>query len=585
MDIFSALTMVGGLCLFLFGMSLMGQALEKRAGGGLRTILGKMTTGKLAGFLTGCGVTTVIQSSSATTVMVVGFVNSGLMTLKQAINVIMGANVGTTVTSWILSLAGISSDNVWIKMLKPSSFTPLLAFVGIVLFMFAKSDKKKDTGMIFLGFATLMYGMETMTSAVSGLSEVPAFRQLFMAFSNPVLGVLAGALLTAVIQSSSASVGILQALAMTGQITYASAIPIVMGQNIGTCITAVLSSIGANKSAKRAAFVHLSFNVIGTAVWLSAFSLVSALAHPAILGQAATTMGIAVAHSTFNTLCVIILMPLSSLLERLALTVIKDNEQKEKDEKLDERLLSTPPLALEQCKRVTADMGRKAIKALSLSTEALKDFSPELAQNVKKLEQKTDKYEDICGTYLIKLSSKALSDSDSEEATALLKVIGDFERIGDHAVNILESAEELSDKKLTFSKEAQSDLSVMINAVNEITGLTVNAFVKGDSSAAKKIEPLEQVIDAIKEEVRTRHIMRMRRGDCSPEAGFVLSDIITNLERVSDHCSNVAVCIIDKAVHNLNVHETLHALRHQSEQFKDDYKAYSQKYQIVGEIG
>ena len=580
MDIFGVLTLVGGLCLFLFGMNLMGQALEKRAGSGLRTVLGRMTTSKGAGFLTGCGVTSVIQSSSATTVMVVGFVNSGLMTLKQAINVIMGANVGTTVTSWILSLAGINSSNMWIKLLKPSSFTPVLALVGIVLFMFAKSDKKKDTGMIFLGFATLMYGMETMTSAVSGLSEIPEFRALFLTFSNPILGVLAGALLTAVIQSSSASVGILQALAMTGQITYASAIPIVMGQNIGTCITAVLSAIGANKNAKRAAFVHLSFNVIGTVVWLSAFAAIKAVFHPEILNQSATAVGVAVAHSAFNILCVIILMPLSSLLEKLALTVIKDNDRTEKDEKLDERLLSTPPLALEQCKRVTVDMAQRAIKALALSTEALNDYSDEIAQKIRKNEDKTDKYEDACGTYLIKLSSKSLSDSDSEEATALLKVIGDFERMGDHAVNILESAEEMHQKKLGFSPSAKEDLEVMVKAIKEITSLTLEAFTKNDRDVAAKVEPLEQVIDALKEEIRTRHIMRMRRGECSPEAGFVLSDIITNLERVSDHCSNVAVCVMDTTAHNLNVHETLHTIRHQSESYKEDYKAYSKKYEI-----
>ena len=495
MSIFDVLTMIGGLCLFLFGMNVMGQALEKRAGGSLRKVLGKMTTKRAAGFLTGCGVTSIIQSSSATTVMVVGFVNSGLMTLKQAINVIMGANVGTTVTAWILSLGGISSDNTFVKLLKPSSFTPVLALVGIIFYMFSKSDKKKDTGTILLGFATLMFGMETMTSAVSGLSQVPAFKQLFVTFSNPVLGVLAGAMLTAVIQSSSASVGILQALAMTGQVSFAAAIPIVMGQNIGTCITAVLSSVGANKNAKRAAFVHLSFNVIGTAVWLTVFSVVKAIFHPAFLSLSASPAGIAVAHSAFNLLCVMLLMPMASLLEKLALRVIRDDEVPEKDEKLDERLLVTPALALEQCKSVTADMARRSVRALGNALLCLESYSDELADKIRRDEEKTDKYEDICGTYLIKLSAKDLSDSASEEAAGLLKIIGDFERIGDHAVNLLESAEEMKRKGLEFSPEAKSDLKVMGGAVTEILNLTLTAFKNGDITAADKVEPLEQVVD------------------------------------------------------------------------------------------
>lgn len=580
MSIFDVLTMIGGLCLFLFGMNVMGQALEKRAGGSLRKVLGKMTTKRAAGFLTGCGVTSIIQSSSATTVMVVGFVNSGLMTLKQAINVIMGANVGTTVTAWILSLGGISSDNTFVKLLKPSSFTPVLALVGIFFYMFSKSDKKKDTGTILLGFATLMFGMETMTSAVSGLSQVPAFKQLFVTFSNPVLGVLAGAMLTAVIQSSSASVGILQALAMTGQVSFAAAIPIVMGQNIGTCITAVLSSVGANKNAKRAAFVHLSFNVIGTAVWLTVFSVVKAIFHPAFLSLSASPAGIAVAHSAFNLLCVMLLMPMASLLEKLALRVIRDDEVPEKDEKLDERLLVTPALALEQCKSVTADMARRSVRALGNALLCLESYSDELADKIRRDEEKTDKYEDICGTYLIKLSAKDLSDSASEEAAGLLKIIGDFERIGDHAVNLLESAEEMKRKGLEFSPEAKSDLKVMGGAVTEILNLTLTAFKNGDITAADKVEPLEQVVDTLKESLRTRHIFRMQKGDCSIEAGFVLSDIITNLERASDHCSNIAVCIIDEAHHTLNVHETLKRTRRDSEEFKQDFKAYAAKYAI-----
>ena len=552
MDIFDVLTMIGGLCLFLFGMNIMGQALEKRAGGSLRTILGKMTTGKGAGFLTGCGVTSIIQSSSATTVMVVGFVNSGLMTLKQAINVIMGANVGTTVTSWILSLGGISSDNPFVRLLKPSSFTPILALVGIVFYMFTKSEKKKDTGTILLGFATLMFGMETMSSAVSGLAQVPAFGQLFVTFSNPVLGVLAGAFLTAVIQSSSASVGILQALAMTGQISYAAAIPIVMGQNIGTCITAILSSVGANKNAKRAAFVHLSFNVIGTLVWMSVFAAVKSVFSPAVLAESASPVGIAVAHSVFNLLCVILLMPMASLLERLALKVIHDDHTPEHEQMLDERLLATPTLALEQCRRVAAEMGKKAVEALCFALEALEKLTPTLAKKIRDYEQKTDKYEDVCGTYLIKLSSKDLSDSDSEEATMLLKIIGDFERIGDHAVNVLESAEEMKEKGLVFSPDAKGDLRAISDAVKEVLKLTLSAFEKDDALKAEEVEPLEQTVDRLKEDIRTRHILRMQKKNCSVESGFVMSDIITDLERASDHCSNVAECVIDKAEYRMD---------------------------------
>ena len=438
--------MLGGLCLFLFGMTLMGQALERRAGGRLRSLLGKMTTGRLAGFFTGLGVTAVIQSSSATTVMVVGFVNSGLMTLRQAINVIMGANVGTTVTAWLLSLGGISGDSIWVRLLKPTSFTPVLALAGIIFFMFCKDNKKKDTGTVLLGFATLMFGMETMSSAVGGLADVPAFRQLFIAFQNPVLGLLAGAVLTAVIQSSSASVGILQALAVTGQVSYGAAIPIIMGQNIGTCVTALLSSVGTNKNAKRAAFVHLSFNVIGSAVLLAAYSIVRAILAPAILGEAATLPGIAVIHTAFNLLCVAILMPMAPLLEKLALRVIHDAPAPEHKTELDERLLASPALALGQCREVTMKMADCAVQALRGSLLSVTDYTPALAEQVRADEEVTDHYEDILGTYLVKLSSQTLTAADSENATELLKAIGDFERIADHAVNIVESAEELQSK-------------------------------------------------------------------------------------------------------------------------------------------
>ena len=541
MSIFDVLTMLGGLCLFLFGMTLMGQALERRAGGRLRSLLGKMTTGRLAGFFTGLGVTAVIQSSSATTVMVVGFVNSGLMTLRQAINVIMGANVGTTVTAWLLSLGGISGDSIWVRLLKPSSFTPVLALVGIIFFMFCKDNKKKDTGTVLLGFATLMFGMETMSSAVGGLADVPAFRQLFITFQNPALGLLAGAVLTAIIQSSSASVGILQALAVTGQVSYGAAIPIIMGQNIGTCVTALLSSVGANKNAKRAAFVHLSFNVIGSVVLLTAYSIVRAIFAPAILGEAATLPGIAVIHTAFNLLCVAILMPMAPLLEKLALRVIHDAPAPEHETELDERLLASPALALGQCREVTMKMADCAVQALRGSLLSVTDYTPALAEQVRADEEATDHYEDILGTYLVKLSSQTLTAADSENATELLKVIGDFERIADHAVNIVESAEELQSKGLTLSEAAQADLKVLDAAVAEILDRSADAFRRGDAQAAAAVEPLEQVVDLLKEQLRTRHILRMREGKCSIEAGFVWADLLTFCTIFLRKCADLVI--------------------------------------------
>ena len=468
MSVSDFISLLGGVALFLFGMSIMGDALKKVAGNQLELVLYNLTSTPIKGVLLGTGVTAVIQSSSATTVMVVGFVNSGLMTLRQAINVIMGANVGTTVTAWLLSLGGISGDSIWVRLLKPTSFTPVLALVGIIFFMFCKDNKKKDTGTVLLGFATLMFGMETMSSAVGGLADVPAFRQLFITFQNPVLGLLAGAVLTAIIQSSSASVGILQALAVTGQVSYGAAIPIIMGQNIGTCVTALLSSVGANKNAKRAAFVHLSFNVIGSVVLLTAYSIVRAIFAPAILGEAATLPGIAVIHTAFNLLCVAILMPMAPLLEKLALRVIHDAPAPEHETELDERLLASPALALGQCREVTMKMVDCAVQALRSSLLAVTDYTPALAEQVRADEEATDHYEDILGTYLVKLSSQTLTAADSENATELLKVIGDFERIADHAVNIVESAEELQSKGLTLSEAAQADLKVLDAAVEEL---------------------------------------------------------------------------------------------------------------------
>ena len=579
MDIFDALEMIGGLCLFLFGMNIMGQALERRAGSRLRTTLSKMTGKTMTGFLTGLVVTAIIQSSSATTVMVVGFVNSGLMTLKQAIGVIMGANIGTTVTAWLLSLGGISGDAVWVQLLKPTSFTPVLALIGIIMYMFSRDSRKNDTGMILLGFATLMFGMDTMSGAVSGLRDVPAFREMFVAFTNPLLGVLAGAALTAIIQSSSASVGILQALALSGQVSYGAAIPIIMGQNIGTCVTALISSVGTSRNAKRAAVVHLSFNVIGTIVWLTAVCIVRTVAAPAILGESATMYGIAIAHSAFNIACTAILLPASGLLERLAIRLVPDGRKKESEVTLDERLLATPPLALEQCSVVTEDMAYYAAGAMKKAIECVSDFDPKAAQEVRDSEDETDKYEDMLGTYLLKLGAEPLSDENSEEVTELLKLIGDFERIGDHAVNVIESAEELHEKQLEFSRSAKYELSVMSSAVCEVLDLAVKAFKDNDAQAAKAVEPLEQVVDDLKNELRTRHILRMKKGECSIEAGFVWSDLLTDLERASDHCSNIALCVLDMKKHTLSAHETQHE-REDVPEFSDQYRRYSEKYAL-----
>ena len=582
MDIFNVLTMIGGLSLFLFGMNLMGQALERRAGDKLRSLLDRMTSGVFAGFLTGLCITAIIQSSSATTVMVVGFVNSGLMTLRQAINVIMGANVGTTVTAWLLSLSGIDSGNVWVQLLKPSSFTPVLALIGIVNYMFCRSSKKKDTGMILLGFATLMFGMETMSGAVAGLKDVPAFTDLFIAFKNPVLGVLAGAILTAVIQSSSASVGILQALAVTGSVSYAAAIPIIMGQNIGTTVTAMISSIGTNKNAKRAAVVHLLFNVIGVVVLLTLFCIVRAALAPALLNESATMYGIAVAHSAFNILCTALLLPAGSLLEKLAKRIVPDDAQAqgEKTVELDERLLATPSLALSRSRAVAREMAECAVQALCAALDALTAYTPELAQRIREDEERCDHYEDVIGTYLVKLSAQKMGRAESEEATELLKTIGDFERISDHAVNILESAEELRAKGLAFSPAAKGELETLCAAVREILSLSLRAFEQRDGSTAASVEPLEEVIDTLKEQLRTRHILRMQQGTCSIEAGFVLSDLLTDLERTSDHCSNIAGCVIDAARHSLSLHETLRETRGESGDFRRQFRAYADKYRL-----
>ena len=580
MDLFQFLNMIGGLSLFLFGMNLMGQALERRAGSGMRTLLSRMTTGKAAGFLTGCGVTAVIQSSSATTVMVVGFVNSGLMTLRQAIHVIMGANVGTTVTAWVLSLGGISGDSIVVQLLKPTSFTPVMALIGVVLLLFSKSSKKKDSGTILLGFAVLMFGMDAMTGAVSGLAEVPAFREMFLMFRNPLLGLLAGAVLTGIIQSSSASVGILQALAATGQVPFSAAIPIIMGQNIGTCVTALLSSVGANRNVRRAAFVHLSFNIIGSTVLLTVFSLVQGLFHPTIFAGPADQFNIAIAHTAFNLLCVAMLMPASQLLEKLAMRVIPDTKEPEKNVRLDERLLATPPLALAQCEKQASSMAEEAVTALEEGLQAFETYTPALAEEIRRREDKTDRAEDRLGNYLIRLSAQPLSQADSEEAAKLLKVIGDFERIADHAVNLLDSAEELRGKQLAFSEAARRELSVLTAAVREVLQLALTAFTKNDLEAAFQVEPLKEVIDGLKEQLRTRHILRLQKGECQVETGFVWSDLLTSLERAADHSSNIAGCVIDADQHRLDLHQTLRAVRQESEDFRQAYRAYVEKYAL-----
>lgn len=580
MDIFDILTMIGGLSLFLFGMNVMGQALERRAGDRFRTLLEKFTNGKLRGILTGLGVTAVIQSSSAVTVMVVGFVNSGLMTLKQAINVIMGANVGTTVTAWVLSLSGIDSGSVLVQLLKPSSFTPILALVGIIFYMFCKNGKKKDTGLILLGFATLMFGMETMTGSVSALGELPEFQKLFILFKNPVLGVLAGAVLTAIIQSSSASVGILQALASTGQITYGAALPIIMGQNIGTCVTAVISSVGANKNAKRAAAVHLLFNVIGTAVCLTVFIIIKSFLVPPVLEEPASLFGIAVSHSLFNVLCTVIMLPMSNLLEKLVTMIVPDAKEKETYTELDKRLLASPPVALVRCSEVAAEMAEISASSLYDSIKAISEPTQSLAASIRKKEEKTDRFEDILGTYLVKLSGMRISADNSREAAKLLKIIGDFERISDHAVNILEAAEEMKNKDLRFSPSAMSELNVLTSAVGEIIGLALKAFIDNDLDAAMSVEPLEELIDRLKEEMRSRHISRLQQGECSIGAGFVLSDLLTDLERVSDHCSNIALCVIDIAHNNMNMHKSQKEMQQDKEHFERKFVEFEKRYNL-----
>ena len=512
--------------------------------------------------------------------MVVGFVNSSLLTLGQAINVIMGANVGTTVTSWLLSLGGIEGDNLFVQLLKPTSFTPVLALIGIVYYMFIKDSKKKDIGMILLGFAVLMFGMDTMSDAVKGLRDEAWFTNLFLLFTNPVLGVVAGAVLTAVIQSSSASVGILQALSSTGAVSYAAAIPIIMGQNIGTCVTAMLSSVGTTKNAKRAAIVHLMFNIIGTVVCLLIFLAINAALAPAILGEGATHFGIAICHTVFNVACTALLLPSGSLLEKLVCRIVPDAKEPEIASELDERLMATPPVALARCRAVTGDMSACATDVFHNAAAALKGYTPELGELVRKDEDKTDYYEDLLGSYLVKLSALKISPQDSAEAAMLLKAIGDFERVGDHSLNLVESAEELYEKGLQLSDTAKQELDVLLAAVEEILTLAFAAFLENDLQKAYQVEPLEQVIDDLKEKLRMHHILRLQQGACSIETGFVWSDLLTALERIGDHCSNIAGCVVDQYHHNMNTHASLRSARVENVNFNQQYSEFAAKYSV-----
>lgn len=581
MNIFDFLSLIGGLALFLFGMQVMGNALEKKAGGQLNTVLGKITDNPIKGFGLGLGITSIVQSSSATTVMLVGLVNSEIITLKQSIYVIMGANVGTTVTAWLLSLTGISGDSVIVQLLKPSSFTPVLALIGIIFYMFVKNTEKKDTGMILLGFAVLMYGMESMSGAVSGLKEVEGFTNLLTVFSNPILGVLAGALLTAIIQSSSASVGILQALSTTGAITYASAIPIIMGQNIGTCVTALISSIGANKNAKRVAFVHLYFNIIGTVALLLLFYAVNSFVHFAFVDLQANQFGIAITHSMFNLLCTALLLPFGAGLGKLATLTIKDAPTKEEATLLDERLLITPSVALERAEAVTADMADAAVSSIKTAMPLLNIYDAPTAKKVRKYEKGADVYEDAIGSYLVKLSNEDISETENHKITKLLKLIGDFERISDHAVNIVESAEEINSKHIEFSDEAKHEVSILKEAVFEITDLAYGAFIDNDLDKASLVEPLEQTIDILVEQIKLHHILRLQKSECTIDHGFVLSDILTNLERTADHCSNIAACITEISENaSFDMHKYLGDIRNDTDEFKSNFKMYKNKYSL-----
>lgn len=590
MDIFGVLSLIGGLAIFLYGMDLLGEGLTGASGGKLEKILEKLTSNPLKAVLLGAGVTAVIQSSSATTVMVVGFVNSGIMKLSQAVGVIMGANIGTTITSWILSLTGIESSNIFISLLKPTSFSPVLAAVGIVFLMFLKKDSLKNPGKIMIGFALLMYGMDAMSSSVAPLAEVPQFASILTAFSNPVLGMLAGMLFTAVIQSSSASVGILQALCSTGILSYATALPIIMGQNIGTCVTALLSSIGATKNGKRAAIIHLYFNVIGTVTFMIVFYALNAVIHFSFLNLTAQEFGIAVIHTAFNIITTAYLLPLRKVLEKLAYATIKldDDEKRIMDSRsgnefalLDDRFLEAPSLAVEHCKQVINKMADISRESLFISMSLIGGYDEEQALRVGELETRADKYEDALGTYIMKISTKNLKKEDSEMLNVMLHCIGDFERISDYACNLCDSARELQQKNMQFSPKAETELDILSSAVREAVDISFDAFKSNNKNEADKVEPLEELIDTLSVELKARHIRRLREGKCTIELGFAHSDILNNLERVADHCSNIAVDVIQSDQLEFDAHEYLDRIKNKdNQQFARDYKAYKEKYRL-----
>lgn len=589
MDIFSILTMIGGLALFLYGMEVLGDGLKKASGGKLEIILEKLTSNKLMAILLGAGVTAVIQSSSATTVMVVGFVNSGIMKLSRAVGVILGANVGTTVTAWILSLSDVKGSSLFFQFLKPSSFSPILAIIGICILHRGKKEIHKNVGTIMVGFAVLMFGMDTMSNSVTPFAQSPEFSDTLLMFSNPVLGMLAGLILTAVIQSSSASVGILQALCASGAVSYATAIPIIMGENVGACMPTLLSGAGGNKGAKRAALIHLYYNILKTVTFMAVFYAINVFVHFEFLGQAASAVGVAVIHSAFNVAAVIIIYPFTSLLERLVYLTIPETEEEKKEGEegrkeihlLDARFLSTPGFALEQCRNVAIDMANHARDALFLAMELIDKFDQKESEKVIELEELVDYYEDELGSYLVKLSSKHLSEKDSQELSVLLHCIGDFERISDHAINIMESAREMYEKKLAFSKKAQEELVIFTGAIKDIVSTSVQIFQEEDLKLAGMVEPLEEVIDYLNSEMKKRHIKRLRKGKCTIEMGFILSDITTNYERVSDHCSNIALCLLQLNEENFDTHEYQYNLTKKNNvEFIAQVNHLSEQYQL-----
>jgi len=583
MDFFDILTLVGGLALFLYGMDVMGDSLKKLAGGKLETFLARLTSNRFKGFLLGFFVTAIIQSSSATTVMLVGFVNSGIMKLGQTISIIMGANIGTTVTSWLLSLSGISGDTFWVQIFKPSSFTPVLAVIGVVMNMMCKSDKKRDIGTILLGFAVLMFGMETMSGSMDGLKDSKAFGQMLIMFSNPIMGILMGTLLTAIIQSSSASVGILQALSLTGAIPYSTAIPIILGQNIGTTITPILSSISGNTESKQVAASCLYIKMIGVIVVSVIFYVLHSIIDFAFMDQNVTIMSIAIIHTLFNILSTIVLMPFCSLLEKLALKTIKSSEKTENTilDALDDRFLTVPSFAVDKCNEIVRNMASITKQSIDDSIALLNQFDMEKRKEIFKIEDNVDKYEDKLSTYLVKLSSKQLSDKDSKEVTELLHIIGDVERMSDHAVNIADVAEEIYEKKIAFSDAAKHDIRIISEAVKDVVDLATTAFLNNDLETAKLVEPLEQVVDRLKRKIRANHIQRLQEGNCTVELGFVLSDLLTNYERISDHCSNVAVCLLEIAHGRLDTHEYLSHVKTDGENdFNERYEQYKAKYSL-----